>query len=405
MMKSVFDKNISNEFRNTINGNHSFVRNNFTDFVGDNNEEKKNLWSKICSCMDWIDVSISGLQDFPMFDKEFQLKRSLEFTQFILTIDMLTEAIKNLWTTFYLGGIKNSSLVTKNEIFKGTVWGESVSDDVYFKHVRAFFGMHSVNGNEVSLYIDGKKVKARFFSSWSFGRDEKEFEVFLYSNNKEAEKIYGGSLKVEVQELVDYASERYYTLIELSNEIDKLYIKKRKEKIKNNKIILDENSTPLQKLRYLRNSARNDNLLKEYHSEEIEWYIKMLEVEDNVFDKEGKEIIKKYREYIEKNVINCYHNALSNMNLDYQEDIAMIRVNSNEFGYEYTKVLNFCEYSSDDFEYNIFEELKMLKENCLNILIEEKELPKYSAKLKQEELYLLIHAEAYRKVSKTNLLK
>ncbi|EDN7816979.1 hypothetical protein GQS95_14515, partial [Listeria monocytogenes] len=264
-MENKFDPKIIKQFRNTINGNNNFIRLHFVEYSTTSDEEKKNLWSKICSCMDWIEVAITGLQEYPQFSKN-QNKSSLEFSQFILTIDMLTEAIRNLWLTFSSTSIEEFPLKSKRNVFNGITWGKPVNDDIYFKHIRAFFAMHSVNGNEVSINIDGKKIKVRFFSSWSTKFSENEFRLHLYSNNNEAERQYG-LLKISIQELLEYAYNYYSTLIKLNSEIEEFYISIIEESISKNQISLDENLSPLEKMLILKNFSEETIYMREYYTQ------------------------------------------------------------------------------------------------------------------------------------------
>ena len=55
-MKIDINDNKINEFRELVNDNSSFVCKQYK------NKNDKNLWHPICSCMDWITVSIRFLQ-------------------------------------------------------------------------------------------------------------------------------------------------------------------------------------------------------------------------------------------------------------------------------------------------------------------------------------------------------
>ncbi|HAK1274665.1 TPA: hypothetical protein H1128_001867 [Listeria monocytogenes] len=68
-MENKFDPKVIKQCRNTINGNNNFIRFHFVEYSTTSDKEKKNLWSKICSCMDWIEVALAGLQEYPQFSK------------------------------------------------------------------------------------------------------------------------------------------------------------------------------------------------------------------------------------------------------------------------------------------------------------------------------------------------
>ncbi len=398
-MQNKFDKIIIRDFRKTVTGNNSFVRHHFTEYPQLKDNNKKNLWSKICACMDWIDVSITGLQEYPSFNTKDINKGALEFAQFILTIDMVSEAIKNLWMTFSLAeDINNYPFKDDKKIFNGVIWGKSVDDDTYFKHLRAFFGMHSVNGNEVNVPIDGEQIKVRFFSSWSTSRDGENFSLTIYSNNKQAEKKYGGILLIKVEELLSYASMRYQSLSELSKEIKLFYSKTIANIRSENQISLCKESSALEKMIALKEFAAKTIYFKDYYSQYIDWYIKILQVSLDKYSSEDKQIIKSFLKVLENKIIPAYQKALNDFVYTESPDIELISINPKNYHkyiYEYTKVLTFLEYLPNDLELDSYISAKHSKEISLNYLIEENELPAYSKKLSNEELYLLIHAKAY----------
>jgi hypothetical protein len=59
---SINDNKIS-KFRDLVNSNSGYVCNTFCEKNG------KNQWNVICSCMDWLTVSIRYLQNMPELDK------------------------------------------------------------------------------------------------------------------------------------------------------------------------------------------------------------------------------------------------------------------------------------------------------------------------------------------------
>ena len=62
-----------------------------------------------------------------------------------------------------------------------TVFKKSISDDQYFTHIRAAFGVHPVNLDSHDGVISDKK----YFASWSSGHGRGDFSVYLYSNDPE----------------------------------------------------------------------------------------------------------------------------------------------------------------------------------------------------------------------------
>ncbi|EJF6553943.1 hypothetical protein M8078_003010, partial [Listeria monocytogenes] len=101
---------------------------------------------------------------------------------------------------------------------------------------------------------------------------------------------------------------------------------------------------------------------------------------------------------LEKKVIPAYTNALNSIQAESSEDIELISINpKNEliYNYEYSKILEYCEYSSEDTNNTRLEGSSGIKDIYLSMLIENKELPEYATSLSNEELYLLIHAKAF----------
>lgn len=398
-MKYTFDKKIAENLRRTINSNNYFVMKHFADYTQLNQKEKKNLWSKICSCMDWIDVSLSGLQSKPNFSRKHHNKGALEFAHFILTVDILTEAINNIWNTFSLADeIKSSPLKKDSSVFEGDIFGKKVSDEVYFKHIRAFFGMHAVNGNEISLEVDGEYIRARFFSSWSTSLDGENFSISLYSNNREIERRYGGQLKITVEKILQYAHTRYMSLIELTSLLENFYIITKKYTIENNQISLSNNLSTLEKIKALRTFSKETIYLKDYYSQHIDWYIKMLQIDLEKFEQKDKSRISNYLKELELKVIPAYQCSLNTMDDTPSKDIELILPDflfQSDYMYEYSKILNFCEYEIGDLDDISYESAKLAKGFSLSILIEDEELPQYCLNLTKEELYLLIQARAF----------
>ena len=171
---------------------------------------KKASWSKICSCMDWLDVTINTLER-PKFLNSYD-KDSMSFIHFVVHIDILIESIENLWRATEHGiGIQKFKFNSK-EIFQSIEYGREHTDKEHFKLIRAWFGIHGTNGNEVEL--PGYQKKVRFFSSWSYTNDGEKYSLILYSNDSEAEQKYGLSKEIKVNELIKFA-EYFYSSLEI----------------------------------------------------------------------------------------------------------------------------------------------------------------------------------------------
>ncbi|MEI4828660.1 hypothetical protein WAX78_04245 [Bacillus sp. FJAT-53711] len=219
------DPKIIYDFRRKVHEQNEFVRLYFVDYKAKNNIEGKDIWSKICSCLDWLTVSVEGIEK-PEKNSNMNLV-SLKFTHFLVTIDMVVEAVNHLWLAIGQATNVKQPYIDDQSIFNAREFNRNNTDEKYFKEIRSWFGVHAVNGNEVELKGFSKGV--RFFSSWSSNRfNEEEFYIRLYSNNGRAEEKYGGTKKVKVDDLMKFVVLRYNTLTKLMDEIDCLYFKEKK---------------------------------------------------------------------------------------------------------------------------------------------------------------------------------
>lgn len=191
-------------FREKVNSNSNFV------FQLYHSQDGKNYWNIICSCMDWISVSIRFLSN------KFQLngnidERAMQFFSIISAVDIAHEAINQLHRVFF----KNNGIPfnKQHNIFKGNKLG--LDDNSYFKEIRAMFGAHPVN-----LTHHGNK---KWFASWPDEHCQSEdstFEVRLYSNKVGVEDITFG---VNIKDVQAFLIQRYEYLSVLQNEIEQQY--------------------------------------------------------------------------------------------------------------------------------------------------------------------------------------
>lgn len=171
------------------------------------NKNNKNKWSVLCSAMDWIEVALEGI-DPALLSRGNDNKSSIKMITFVSCIDILWEAIQQ--THRVLFDTNEIPFKEDNSIFK-----QNVSDNIFFKTIRACFAAHPVNLQEV--YSDDGKNE-RWFASWSGGTfSKKDFSVILYSNvpNKNS-RIFD----VSFSELLNFAKSRYFYLNELMMQID-----------------------------------------------------------------------------------------------------------------------------------------------------------------------------------------
>lgn len=196
MKMNVNDQKIS-EFRDLVNSNSGFV------FEQYKNKGGKNLWHPICSCMDWISVSIRFLQDVPELNKNIDVK-VMQMYSLISAIDIVAESITQLHRVF----IDSKSVPFKGEthIFSSKL--VDADDNTYFKEIRACFGAHPVNLNP--------KDKGKRFASWPFDGMQSDFDVRLYSNVPGEDDL---TLSLRTDELILFLQSRYEYLDVISESI------------------------------------------------------------------------------------------------------------------------------------------------------------------------------------------
>lgn len=247
-MFSVSDKNITN-FRNIVNGNDQFVYHTYINNSG------KDQWSLICSSMNWITVAIKYLEKFPQLDTNPDVK-GMQIYSLISSIDIVIEAVMQLYRVFFETKINKLPLKDRSTIFKKYVFTD-MDDDDYFKQIRACFGAHPVNLEGVNK----NKKENRLFASWPYqDRCDNgiDLQVQLYSNDPDTpDAIFGLSIK----ELMKYLESRYEYLNVISEKILDNYENRKLELAKTKipigktifetiKILQDENTIRFNKDEY-----------------------------------------------------------------------------------------------------------------------------------------------------------
>ena len=167
------DQELLRSFRSTIN-DKELILHIFRNRFG------RNKWSIICSAMDWIEVSIDGI-DMSNLSRKNDNQASIKMITFLSCIDVMWEAVQQLHRVLF----DTQKIPFKDDF---SVFKQHVSDNVFFKTIRACFAAHPINLQEV--YPDDLKEE-RWFASWSGGTfSHKDFSVILYSNNPEKESRF-----------------------------------------------------------------------------------------------------------------------------------------------------------------------------------------------------------------------
>lgn len=234
------------KFRELVNDNSSFVCKEYK------NKNGKNLWHPICSCMDWITVSIRFFQEANELSDNIDVK-VMQLYSIISAIDIVSESITQLHRVF----INQKSVPFKGDksIFKDRLFENDDND--YFKQIRASYGAHPVNLNP------NKSKEQRYFASWPFGSfTGADLDVRLYSNNPDESDL---TLPLNLNELISFLKSRYDYLDVIEHEIIKQF-SNFKEEYRFKAITMS--SDPLQLIHELRKESilRLDN---DYYNEVI----------------------------------------------------------------------------------------------------------------------------------------
>ncbi|PSV22506.1 hypothetical protein C0W44_03965 [Photobacterium leiognathi subsp. mandapamensis] len=201
MKNSITDEKISN-FRDLVNSNSNFVFNAYS------NNNGKNHWNLICSCMDWLTVSIRHLQHAPELDENIDV-RVMQMFSLISSIDLVSESIAQLHRVFI--NPKTVPFSGERICFSQRIFDED--DNSYFKSIRASFGAHPVNLNQST---------SKRFASWPFDSysNDGELTVHLYSNKLDEDDLV---MNLNSKELMLFLITRYNYLDVISKKINTLY--------------------------------------------------------------------------------------------------------------------------------------------------------------------------------------
>lgn len=182
--------NLIVKFRDTVNSNSDFVLHSYQSRDG------KNHWNIICSCMDWISVSIRFLSKNISLDEDIDV-RVMQFFSIISAVDIVYEAINQLHRVIF---INNTIPYHQNiEIFQNNKLG--LDDNSYFKELRAMFGAHPVNLKH--------RNNEKWYASWPYDHYKSEdstFELRLYSNKVGVDDITFG---VNINDIEKFLKQRY----------------------------------------------------------------------------------------------------------------------------------------------------------------------------------------------------
>lgn len=251
-MKNTVSDNKISDFRDLVNSHSSFVYKVYR------NKDGKNYWNIICSCMDWISVSIRYLRNAPELSSDIDV-RVMQMFSLISSIDIVSESITQLHRVFI--NKKSLPFDGEKECFSQRLFDED--DNSYFKTIRASFGAHPVNLNQSN---------SKRFASWPFNSftNSGELMVCLYSNQVDEEDLM---MSLNVDELFVFLIKRYNYLDVISKAISSHYDDFKYELINHS---IGYITDPLEQLYVLRDESvkRLDN---EYYNNLINDLIRIFE--------------------------------------------------------------------------------------------------------------------------------
>ena len=288
-------------FREKAN-EHMFLLAKYSNIAG------KDLWSCICSAMDWIDVGVQYIEEFQPSGRH-GLQNCIEIYSFITAIDIIYEAIISLFWVLQKNGEDGARGRTPFYQKKGcfsAVANTSITDDRFFKELRACCGAHPTDLE--TLISDDEAGKKQYrFASWTYIENSKSFNVMLYPESTTGKTI---TIKVFYSELIEYFEQRFSYLNTLMERIDALYAGFKAEKANEP---IPKSSDPLEQLRTLK-TANIQRLNNEYYDEIIDQFICFLNTD---FESKANEaLIENYRAKLVSEIETLYHNI---QQLDYRD--------------------------------------------------------------------------------------
>jgi len=351
------DPEVISEFRDAVNSNDSFVCNYFK------NRNGKNHWNAICSCMDWISVTVRYINNYPEISKDMDVK-AMQIYSLISSIDIIHESLTQLHRVIVDGNMKNWPFKGRSQIFNNKVKHLShCDDDDYFREIRAIFGAHPTA-------LKGEQGE-RMFASWPHDHSfqGEDFTVNLYSNIPDKKDIHFG---IYIKELLEYAKERYEYLFELERLLSLLFQKYCLEL--ETKVIPQTHNT-LDEIRLL--SEENEERLGSDYYHGILWELDILfsaelsephlKSEEQEYKDELLQLVNEIRKNIQSmNMVDLEYDYLLPGSLPknhLQYDISKVLTSISNDRYDpllrmYVK--NFNEYSNNHYDFKLSESINVI---------------------------------------------
>ena len=312
-MRNVVSDDKVNDFRNLVNSNSNFVYQIYKDKGG------KNLFNLVCSCMDWITVSVRHLENAPEFDKDIDT-RCMQIYSLISSIDLIFESIKQLHRVFL--NERTIPFSGKKKCFDNRLFSNE-DDNNYFKTIRACFGAHPVALNQENT---------KRFASWPFDSpfNTGDLTVHLYSREVNEDDL---ALHLNINELLAFLKIRYSYIDVITDKVETLFFEYQRSISKQ---LIEHKLVPLEQL-YVLKSESEKRLNNDYYNGEIDDLIMIFEAV--VTEKALIPIANSYKDSLLP-LIKEIKNNLQEMNIVDLENDSDLRVRSDlsrELSYEIGK--------------------------------------------------------------------
>jgi hypothetical protein len=312
--------------------------------------------------MDWIDVAVGGIPYIQLEHKNPNVA-SLNLMQLICAMDLIKESVHQLYRVFEL----EYPFKRDHSVFQ-----KEQSDDDYFKHIRAVFGVHPVN-------LKGKE-NSRYFASWSTPKLEGDFSAFVYSNKVgEKNQLYS----IMINDLFQYTVKRYVLLEEILMKIEGDFLSHQN---KHRQAEINEADSPLDQLEIIKKAN-----LERYGEGEAYWYeieevSRLYSIDINSFDKAVQAMIGMYREALVM-VIEEIHQNLQIMDIEELSTSEILDPFEN-LGHCYDREKLTVYLHDRDSDYTS----RILGRMGLQNMVENGELPEISLKYDGDELLIFLNA-------------
>jgi hypothetical protein len=353
-----------NKFRNFINSNNHFVLSKYK------NIDEKNKWSIICSCMDWITVAVDYINSIEIKSKNDNIM-SMQIYSMISSYDIIVDSVIQLSRVFFN---KRESPFQNDR----TIFDEKLTDEKYFKHIRAVFGAHPINLDD----IFGNDKNKKYYASWATTRtlSNHDMHVFLYSNDPEERAVEFG---IDFLKIHRFALKYYKYLDDIIEEIQKQYkecLSKKKDQI------IEKKKDMLSQIKVLKieNQQRFDNDYYCYYLDELDMMFSAV----CTYEK-NEQAFNEYLMLLEK-VVEEIHINLQNMRVCELKTANIINPRRPlKKHYDYEKVFNYLYGNNDYYSLYMFpHHFERIKEDLSSIAM-------FDVNLSKNELLLIINAGLY----------